>query len=89
MVKDPLTGRLVDSRYEIVDLVARGGMATVYRAYDRRLDRVVGLKLMHAHLADSPDFVARFRREARAARACRIREWSRFTTRAVSRASPT
>ena len=59
MVKDPLTGRLVDSRYEIVDLVARGGMATVYRAYDRRLDRVVGLKLMHAHLADSPDFVAR------------------------------
>ena len=67
MVKDPLTGRLVDSRYEIVDLVARGGMATVYRAYDRRLDRVVGLKLMHAHLADSPDFVARFRREARAA----------------------
>ena len=63
MVKDPLTGRLVDSRYEIVDLVARGGMATVYRAYDRRLDRVVGLKLMHAHLADSPDFVARFRRE--------------------------
>ena len=67
MVKDPLTGRLVDSRYEIVDLVARGGMATVYRAFDRRLDRVVGLKLMHAHLADSPDFVARFRREARAA----------------------
>jgi non-specific serine/threonine protein kinase len=67
VVKDPLTGRLVDSRYEIVDLVARGGMATVYRAYDRRLDRVVGLKLMHAHLADSPDFVARFRREARAA----------------------
>ena len=67
MVKDPLTGRLVDSRYEIVDRVARGGMATVYRAHDRRLDRVVGLKLMHAHLADSPDFVARFRREARAA----------------------
>ena len=67
MVKDPLIGRLVDSRYEIVDRVARGGMATVYRAHDRRLDRVVGLKLMHAHLADSPDFVARFRREARAA----------------------
>ncbi|MDO4243063.1 MAG: Stk1 family PASTA domain-containing Ser/Thr kinase [Actinomyces sp.] len=67
MVKDSLTGRLVDSRYEIVDRVARGGMATVYRAHDRRLDRVVALKLMHAHLADSPDFVARFRREARAA----------------------
>ena len=42
-------------------------MATVYRAHDRRLDRTVALKLMHAHLADSPDFVSRFRREARAA----------------------
>ncbi|WP_103062826.1 Stk1 family PASTA domain-containing Ser/Thr kinase [Actinomyces qiguomingii] len=67
MTKDPLIGRLVDARYEIVDRVARGGMATVYRAHDRRLDRLVALKLMHPHLADSPDFVARFRREARAA----------------------
>ncbi|WP_172120696.1 Stk1 family PASTA domain-containing Ser/Thr kinase [Actinomyces faecalis] len=67
MVTDPLIGRLVDSRYEIVDRVARGGMATVYVARDRRLDRRVALKVMHAHLADSPDFVARFRREARAA----------------------
>lgn len=67
MVTDPNLGRLVDSRYEIVDRLARGGMATVYRARDRRLDRVVALKLMHPHLADSPDFVARFRREARAA----------------------
>ncbi|MBO3725187.1 Stk1 family PASTA domain-containing Ser/Thr kinase [Actinomyces bowdenii] len=67
MVTDPLIGRLIDSRYEIVDRVARGGMATVYRAHDRRLDRRVALKLMHAHLADSPDFVSRFRREARAA----------------------
>ncbi|OMG16991.1 Stk1 family PASTA domain-containing Ser/Thr kinase [Actinomyces naeslundii] len=67
MVTDPLIGRLVDSRYEIVDRLARGGMATVYRAHDRRLDRTVALKLMHVHLADSPDFVSRFRREARAA----------------------
>ena len=67
MVTDPLIGRLVDSRYEVVDRLARGGMATVYRAHDRRLDRTVALKLMHAHLADSPDFVSRFRREARAA----------------------
>jgi len=67
VVTDPLIGRLVDSRYEIVDHLARGGMATVYRAHDRRLDRTVALKLMHAHLADSPDFVSRFRREARAA----------------------
>ncbi|WP_366179775.1 PASTA domain-containing protein [Actinomyces timonensis] len=67
MPHDPLTGRIVDSRYEVGQRVARGGMATVYKAYDRRLERAVALKLMHAHLADSPDFVARFRREARAA----------------------
>ncbi|WP_159716705.1 Stk1 family PASTA domain-containing Ser/Thr kinase [Actinomyces marmotae] len=67
MSHDPLTGRIVDSRYEVGQRVARGGMATVYKAHDRRLERDVALKLMHAHLADSPDFVARFRREARAA----------------------
>ena len=67
MVTDPVIGRLVDSRYEIVDRVARGGMATVYKAHDRRLERSVALKLMHPHLADSADFVSRFRREARAA----------------------
>ena len=42
-------------------------MATVYRAYDKRLDRTVAVKVMHPHLADMADFVARFRREARAA----------------------
>ncbi|MCK9793341.1 Stk1 family PASTA domain-containing Ser/Thr kinase [Isoptericola sp. 4D.3] len=67
---DPLLGRLVDGRYEIVARVARGGMATVYRATDRRLDREVAIKVMHPHLADGVDgaaFVSRFRREARAA----------------------
>ncbi|WP_106269322.1 MULTISPECIES: Stk1 family PASTA domain-containing Ser/Thr kinase [Isoptericola] len=66
---DPLLGRLVDGRYEIVARVARGGMATVYRARDRRLGREVALKVMHAHLAEGVDgasFVSRFRREARA-----------------------
>src|SRR5690606_20400012 len=45
-------------------------MATVYLAVDRRLDREVALKVMHAHLADGADgsdFIARFRREARSA----------------------
>ncbi|MCZ2264957.1 protein kinase domain-containing protein, partial [Isoptericola sp. QY 916] len=67
---DPMLGRLVDGRYEIVARVARGGMATVYRATDRRLDREVAVKVMHPHLADGVDgaaFVSRFRREARAA----------------------
>ena len=47
--------------------IARGGMATVYLALDRRLDRDVALKVMHAHLADDPQFTARFIREARSA----------------------
>lgn len=67
---DPLVGRLVDGRYEVVSRIARGGMATVYLALDRRLDRDVALKVMHPHLAEGAtgaDFVSRFRREARAA----------------------
>jgi len=64
---DPLIGRIVDGRYEVLARVARGGMATVYEAQDTRLDRTVALKVMHPHLAESSDFVARFRRVARAA----------------------
>jgi len=67
MPADPLIGLLVDDRYRIQARLARGGMATVYVAHDERLDRPVALKVMHPHLAESADFVARFRREARAA----------------------
>ncbi|WP_309308316.1 protein kinase domain-containing protein, partial [Bacillus cereus] len=49
-----------------MDKISSGGMATVYRARDERLDRPVALKVMHPHLSGSPDLVARFRREARA-----------------------
>ncbi|QTE28358.1 Stk1 family PASTA domain-containing Ser/Thr kinase [Pengzhenrongella sicca] len=68
-ITDPLVGRLVDGRYEVVSRIARGGMATVYLAIDRRLEREVALKVMHPHLAEGAAgsaFVARFRREARA-----------------------
>lgn len=67
MVRDPLVGRVLDERYEIVARIARGGMATVYRARDLRLDREVALKIMHAHLGDDPAFTNRFIREARSA----------------------
>ncbi|HUR51046.1 MAG TPA: PASTA domain-containing protein [Mycobacteriales bacterium] len=63
----PLTGRLLDDRYRLDRLIARGGMATVYTATDTRLDRQVAVKVMHRALADDPEFVARFAREARAA----------------------
>ncbi|MFD6445566.1 Stk1 family PASTA domain-containing Ser/Thr kinase [Promicromonospora sp. NPDC060204] len=67
---DPLIGRLVDGRYEIVARVARGGMATVYRAHDTRLNREIALKVMHPHLAEgdqAASFRQRFEREARSA----------------------
>jgi serine/threonine-protein kinase len=64
---DPLIGRVLDGRYEVVSRVARGGMATVYQARDLRLDRTVAVKVMHAGLGDDPEFVARFEREARSA----------------------
>jgi eukaryotic-like serine/threonine-protein kinase len=66
-LQDPLVGRVVDRRYLIESRIARGGMATVYLALDRRLDRRVALKVMHEHLADDDEFVSRFVREARAA----------------------
>ncbi|MBC7679634.1 MAG: serine/threonine protein kinase, partial [Pseudorhodobacter sp.] len=64
---DPLVGRLLDDRYRIDHVIARGGMATVYQATDTRLDRTVAVKVMHRALADDPDFDARFPREPRAA----------------------
>ncbi len=64
---DPLIGRVLDGRYEVGAKVARGGMATVYQARDLRLDRTVAVKVMHSGLADDPEFVSRFEREARSA----------------------
>lgn len=64
-----LRGELIDGRYQIGAVIASGGMATVYSAIDTRLDRPVAVKIMHAHLAQDEDFVARFIREAKAAAA--------------------
>src|SRR2546430_16228501 len=62
---NPLTGRLLDGRYAVTARIAHGGMATVYRATDTRLDREGALKVMHAELARDEEFVRRFVREAK------------------------
>nr|WP_156000054.1 Stk1 family PASTA domain-containing Ser/Thr kinase [Streptomonospora sp. PA3] len=61
---DPLVGTTLDQRYHVEARVASGGMATVYVAHDRRLDRRLACKVMHPSLAQDPSFVRRFINEA-------------------------
>ena len=63
-VNDP---RLYSNRYRVTHLIARGGMAMVYRAEDELLSRAVALKILYPELSEDPSFVERFRREAQAA----------------------
>lgn len=60
-----LVGTTLSSRYEILEIIARGGMATVYLAKDLRLAREVAVKIIHPHLSEDPVFRDKFFREAR------------------------
>src|SRR5215208_8350132 len=64
MIGDPV---VVGGRYELGELLGRGGMAEVRRAVDQRLGRPVAVKQLRADLAIDPTFQARFRREAQSA----------------------
>lgn len=64
-LQDPLVGQVLDGRYRVDARIAVGGMATVYRALDTRLDRVLAVKVMHPALAADGTFVDRFIREAK------------------------
>lgn len=63
--KDTLIGTTIE-HFEIIDLIGRGGMSSVYLALDKELERKVALKIPHARFIDSSGFVKRFRREAKA-----------------------
>lgn len=54
-------------RYRLIELLGRGGMGEVWRAFDNDTQRIVAVKVLPAHLADDPQFEQRFRREAYAA----------------------
>lgn len=58
--------QILAGKYELQDEIARGGMGVIYKAIDRKLDGVVAIKLVHAHLSNDPSFAERFLREARA-----------------------
>lgn len=62
-----LSGQLIDNRYELLRILANGGMGTIYEGLDTRLDRKVAVKIMHPHLAQDEEFITRFIREAKAA----------------------
>jgi eukaryotic-like serine/threonine-protein kinase len=62
-----LEGRILDDRYRLGSLLGVGGMAKVYLADDRVLERQVAVKVLSPPYAQDPMFVERFRREARAA----------------------
>ena len=57
---DPYIGKMLDNRYEILELIGRGGMANVYKAKCHRLDRLVAVKILHSDLAQNADFRRRF-----------------------------
>jgi serine/threonine-protein kinase len=59
-------GTLLGGRYRLEAQIGRGGMSTVYRAFDTVLERTVAVKLMHREIAADSDQLERFRREARA-----------------------
>jgi hypothetical protein len=58
-------GTLLGGRYRLDAQIGRGGMSTVYRAFDTVLERPVAIKLMHREIASDSDQLERFRREAR------------------------
>lgn len=64
---EALVGQVLSERYLIGDRIARGGMASVFRATDQRLDREVAIKVMHHGLGDDQQFTQRFVREAKSA----------------------
>ncbi|MDQ4130199.1 MAG: protein kinase, partial [Actinomycetota bacterium] len=58
-------GRVLGGRYELLDRVGRGGMAEVFRAFDRVLERRVAVKVLAVDGAEDESLFERFRREAR------------------------
>ena len=63
---DKYVGRILDNRYEILELIGAGGMALVYRARCHRLNRMVAIKILKEDLADDEEFRRRFHTESQA-----------------------
>ena len=64
---DPLIGRILDSKYEVLERLGQGGMGAVYRAKRLHIGDEVAVKVLHTDLVVEPHAIERFRREARSA----------------------
>ena len=62
-----MSGEILGSRYELMEPIGRGGMATIYRARDRRMNRLVAVKVLREVYSTDRKFITRFQMEARAA----------------------
>ncbi len=67
MTSGPSEGRILGGRYQLGEVIGRGGMADVHAGYDTRLNRQVAIKLLRPELARDSGFLSRFRREAQSA----------------------
>ncbi|MFR4973917.1 MAG: protein kinase domain-containing protein, partial [Butyricicoccus pullicaecorum] len=63
---DKYIGKLLDNRYEMLEILGVGGMAVVYKARDRVLDRFVAIKIMKEEFSNDEEFHRRFRNESQA-----------------------
>ena len=63
---DKNIGKMLDNRYELIELIGSGGMANVYKAKCHRLNRMVAVKILKSDLADNAEFRRRFRDESQA-----------------------
>lgn len=65
--QDPLIGKVIGAKYEILSFLGKGGMSVVYRAKQHPINRIVALKMLLAHLSKNEGSVKRFLQEATAA----------------------
>ena len=63
---DKMIGKMLDNRYELLEVIGSGGMAIVYKAKCHRLNRLVAVKVLKSDLAEDADFRRRFRDESQA-----------------------
>ena len=64
---EPLVGKIIDGRYEVLKLLGKGGMGKVFQVRHKDLEKILAMKTLHQHLTHDPSTVERFKREAKAA----------------------